>query len=137
MKPHHSPLPHGSREGGIQTWVSANVAPRVSEGQIARSELTPILEGGFGYFLQHVDTEPRLEGGRFVGFRLRSLYRGDPRFAAVDLTAGDTVTRVNGQSIERPEQALAVWNGLRVASELVVDYLRDDEPRQLRFAIVD
>jgi hypothetical protein len=102
-----------------------------------RAELLPILDAGFGRFLQGVITEPHLEGETFVGFRLTSLYPDDPRFASLDLQPGDTVVRVNASPIERPEQALAVWNGLRVASELVVEYRRGDETRELRFAIVD
>ena len=77
------------------------------------------------------------EGGRFVGFRVLSFYPDDPALSSVDLSSGDVVVRVNGQSIERPEHAIRVWDSLRVASELVVDVLRDGEPRELRFAIVD
>jgi hypothetical protein len=32
---------------------------------------------------------------------------------------------------------MAVWNSLRVASELWIEYLRGDERRELRFPIVD
>lgn len=112
-------------------------ASPTTEGTIARADLLPILDAGFGRFLQGVATEPHLEGGGFVGFRLTSLYPDDPRFASLDLQPGDTVVRVNASPIERPEQALAVWNGLRVASELVVEYRRGEEARELRFAIVD
>lgn len=108
-----------------------------ADGAIARAELDPVLEAGLGRFLQGVETEPALEDGRFVGFRILSLYPEDERLAAVDLKPGDVVLRVNGQPIERPEQALQVWNGLRVASELWIEYRRGDETRELRFQIVD
>lgn len=110
---------------------------RVVSGEIARADLVPILDAGFGRFLQGVDTEPHLSDGAFVGFRLRSLYPADERFQRIDLTSGDTIIAVNGQSIERPEHALQVWNSLRVASELMVEYLREGERREIRFAIVD
>ncbi len=109
-------------------------APR-TEGTIDRAELDPVLEAGLGRFLGRVTTEPHLENGRFVGHRLTAL-RSD-LFEGVDLRAGDTLLRVNGMPIERPEQALAAWNALRVASELTIDYLREGERRQLRFAIED
>jgi type II secretory pathway component PulC len=96
-----------------------------------------VLDAGFPRFLQKVTTEPHLHDGRFVGFRLVSFFPGDERFGDVDLKTGDTIVRVNGQPIERPEQALAVWNGLRVASQLTVEYLRADERRELRFSIRD
>ena len=111
--------------------------PPSVEGEIARTELTVVLDAGLGRFLQGVVTEPELEDGRFVGFRLISLYPEDERMRSVDLAPGDVITRVNGQPIERPEQALRVWSSLRVASELLVDYRREGEERQLRFAIVE
>jgi len=111
--------------------------PPAVEGEIARAALAVVLDGGLGRFLQGVVTEPELADGRFVGFRLVSLYPDDERMRAVDLVPGDVITSVNGQSIERPEQALRVWSSLRVASELLVDYRREGEERQLRFAIVD
>ena len=104
-------------------------------GQIPREELEQVLAIGLGAFLQHVSTEPDLREGRFVGFRLTEL--SAPFFDGVDLRPGDTVLSVNGMTIERPEEALRVWNGLRVASELTVEYLRDAERHQVRFAIRD
>jgi type II secretory pathway component PulC len=109
------------------------VAPPASEGTIARAELDGMLDAGLGHFLQRVATEPHLDEGRFVGHRVTRL-RGD-LFGGVDLQPGDTLLRVNGMPIERPEHALAAWNALRVASELTIDLLREGERRQLRFAI--
>ncbi len=109
-------------------------APPRREGTIARAELDAVLAEGLGRFLSHVVTEPHLDQGRFVGFRLREV---DALFEGVDLAAGDTLLSINGAPIERPEQALSVWNGLRVASELTIEYLRAGERRQLRFEIAD
>ena len=111
--------------------------PRVSTGAISRDELVPVLDGGLGRFLQNVKTEPAFHKGSFVGFRIVSLFPGEPAFASLDLRPGDTVTRINGKSIERPEQAAAVWEDLRTASNLVVDYERGGEQHALRFTIVD
>ena len=47
------------------------------------------------------------------------------------------ISRINGKPIERPEQAAAVWENLRTASNLVVDYQRGGEKHALRFMIVD
>jgi hypothetical protein len=111
--------------------------PRVSTGVISRDELLPVLDGGLGRFLQNVETEPAFHKGAFVGFRIVSLFPGEPAFASLDLRPGDTVTRINGKPIERPEQAAAVWESLRTASNLVVEYRRDGEEHALRFTIVD
>lgn len=110
-------------------------APLRSEGTIERAELDAVLEQGLGRFLQYVSTEPHLEDGRFVGFRFREL-RG-AFFAGIDLAPGDTLLSVNGAPIERPEQALRVWNELRVASELTLDVLHEGQQRRLRFEIVE
>lgn len=111
--------------------------PLPRQQAIARADLVPVLDAGLGRFLQGVSTEASLVDGRFVGFRILSLYPNDPRFRGVDLRPGDVVTRVNGTSIERPEGAFEVWNGLRVSSELMIEYLRDGERRELRYPIVD
>ncbi|MFO0697317.1 MAG: PDZ domain-containing protein [Polyangiales bacterium] len=111
--------------------------PLPREQAIARADLVPVLDAGLGRFLQGVSTEASLADGRFVGFRIVSLYPNDPRFRGVDLRPGDVVTRINGTSIERPEGAFQVWNGLRVSSELMIEYLRDGERRELRYPIVD
>lgn len=109
----------------------------VVQGEIPRDQLVGVLERGLGHFLRGVATEPHLQDGEFVGFRVVAMYPDDPRFARLDLQPGDVVTRINGQSIERPEQAFEVWSSLHVSSELLVDYLKDGEERSLRFAIVD
>ncbi|HSN81040.1 MAG TPA: hypothetical protein VLS88_00560 [Polyangiales bacterium] len=136
---------------GEETWETADEPPRkpavqsrlqapserVSSGTISRTELLAVLDRGLGRFLQHVETEPAFHKGSFVGFRIVSLFPGEPAFASLDLRPGDTVTRVNGKPIERPEQAAAVWRDLRTASKLVVDYRRGGEPLALQFEIVD
>lgn len=130
-----SPAPEATASTGAEAEAAAP-AP-IRPGEISRTSLTPVLEAGLGRFLQGVETDPDLQDGQFVGFRIGRLYPEDERFRAIDLGPGDTIVRVNGQSVERPEQALSVWNSLRVASELWIEYLRDGQPRELRFAIVD
>jgi S1-C subfamily serine protease len=111
--------------------------PRARTGVIARGELVPVLEGGLGRYLQNVETEPVFHQGAFVGFRIVSFFPGDLDYASLDLRPGDIVTHVNGRSIERPEQAVAVWEALHTASDLVVLYRRGHEELALRFRIVD
>lgn len=117
--------------------ATAPVAPATPPGVIRRAELAAVLDASPGYFLQHVQTEPRFEHGRFHGWRLVSFFPGDPRFSGVDLRAGDVVTRVNGRPIEAPDQFMAVWTALKSENELVVDVERDGRPRTLRWTIAD
>ena len=106
-------------------------------GAIPRAELAKVLDASPGYFLQHVQTEPRFARGHFHGWRLVSFFPGDARFAGIDLQAGDVVTRVNGKPIEEPDQFMTVWTELRGAKELVVDVERAGAPRTLRWTIAD
>ena len=120
--------PQGSVDG---------MTPRKRSGVIIRGDLVPVLEDGLGKFLQNVETEPTFHQGSFVGFRIVSFFPGDLDYASLDLRPGDIVTMVNGRSIERPEQAVGVWESLRSAENLVVHYRRGSEELALRFRIVD
>jgi type II secretory pathway component PulC len=104
---------------------------------IRRSAVQEALSAGPGAFLDRlaVDEHPVFLSGRFHGFRIAAL-RGDT-WVGVDLRPGDVVVRVNGFSIEHPEEAAEAFYSLRVASELRVEYERDGEPRELRFGIFD
>ncbi len=112
-------------------------APIVTEvGVIHRAALDEVLDRGLGAFLSRVGTQASLEGGRFVGFQLVEL-RDEALFSGIDIRAGDVVVAVNGQSIERPEQAFTAWSGLRVASEITLAVIRDGARQDLRFPIID
>lgn len=133
----HEPMQGAPSEGPKPESHRMQPHPRVVTGRIVRDDLTAVLDEGLGRFLQNVETEPAFYKGAFVGFRILSLFPGDPVYASLDLRPGDTVTSVNSQPIERPEQAAAIWEDLRTASKLVVDYRRDDQSYALRFDIVD
>lgn len=108
-----------------------------SPAVLTRAVLTRAVHNGFGTFLSTVTVSPVLSHGRFVGFRLdhaRHLTRWNT--AGMALRTGDIVTRVNGRSVERPDDALAVFEGLTTATELRVEVLRDGSPRELHLAVL-
>jgi S1-C subfamily serine protease len=107
----------------------------LAPGVLARSALRRAVDAGLGRWLGGVDVEAARAGGRFSGWRIRRLYPGDPCYAALDLRPGDVVTRINGASIERPEQANALFVSLPAAPALTVEYLRDAAPRSLTLTI--
>jgi len=111
--------------------------PRVTSGVIERHELIRVLDDGLGQYLRNVEIKPEFRKGSFVGFRIVTLFPGDLTYASLDLRPGDTVTRVNGKPISRPEEASALWKELRTASDLVVDYRRENTHHTMRFVIVD
>lgn len=108
-----------------------------ARGAIPRRDLLQFLDRNPAAFLRSVDSEPRFEAGRFRGWRIVSLFPGDPRFTDIDVHSGDVVTRVNGLPIEQPDQFIAVWQELRTAHELRVELLRNGRPRIARWTIID
>jgi hypothetical protein len=101
-------------------------------GTIEREGLVAIVDQGLGRFLQHVRLEPALANGKFGGFRVAGL---DPAWRGAGLESGDVITRLNGQPIERPEQALVAFESLRTASEVKVDFLRAGVPSNVRYRV--
>lgn len=101
-------------------------------GVIEREGLVAIVDQGLGRFLQHVQLEPAVANGKFGGFRVAAL---DPAWKGAGIESGDVITRLNGQPIERPEQAMAAFESLRTASEVKVEFLRDGTPANLSFRI--
>ena len=92
---------------------------RLRSRRCDRSEVHRVVAGGLGAFLSRVsldDHPAKAPDGKFVGFRINSLQGNS--WKGVDLKPGDVVTKVNGFPIERPEQALEVFQSLDVASEL-------------------
>ena len=116
---------------------SSLMTPRRRNGVIKRYELDKVLDRGLGNYLQNIETEPAFDQGRFIGFRIVTLFPGDLTYASLDLRPGDVVTSVNARPISRPEQASAVWEALRTASDLTVEYTRGDTDHTMRFVIVD
>jgi type II secretory pathway component PulC len=102
---------------------------------IRREDLLKVLSAGPAALLAQVVTEPVLNQGRFVGFRINGFPAGTPR--GIDLKPGDVILLVNGKKIQRPENYFAVFQELRVAGELQVTLLRDDEEKVLYYPIVD
>lgn len=106
-------------------------------GVIKRASLVAVVNAGMARWLQAVDGDRALANHRFQGWLIKNLHPADPCYAQVDLRRGDVVQKVNGKSIEKPDQAFEVFESLRTAPTLVVDYLRDGKPRQLSLTITD
>ncbi len=103
--------------------------------ELSRTAVVETVDAGLGRFLQRVDVEPALLGGRFEGFRIVALRPAD-FWAGVDLAPGDIVTQVNGMPIERETQAYDAFVSLKTAKTLSVRFIRDGRPRELTLPIV-
>ena len=110
--------------------------PPVIDGQdIPRPVLLAVLSGGVGRFLQRVRVEPSLDRGRFTGWRLLQVFDAAQQGPA-GLRPGDVVQRVNGQSIERPEQFKTVWDSLATESLLILQVERGGQRSEIRHRIL-
>jgi hypothetical protein len=102
-------------------------------GQVERSALRRVLDAGIGSFLGSVQLIPRLDAHqRFVGWEI-------VRFAypSVDLYPGDVVLAVNHRVLERPDDALRLWDDLRASDVIEVVGERNGVPFRLRYQVVD
>ena len=111
------------------------LALEINAGVISRATLRAELARGIGRFLRDVRTEPAFSRGRFVGWRVLELFPKRPEIRVQVLRPGDTVLRVNGRSVERPEEFKQVWDSLAEARELVLDIQRDTRASKLRYTI--
>lgn len=100
-------------------------------GVVTRAELETHLRDGAQSFIQKVRVRPAFRGGRFLGWRVLAYEGPGP------IRIGDVVMRVNGEELERPDQFMKAWNGLRGRSDLVVEMIRAGKRVALRFPIVD
>jgi hypothetical protein len=119
--------------------ATGSASPRpgtaVAITSFARADVERVVDAGLGRFLGHVALEPRLSAGKFTGWSIVALQPPE-LWQGIDLQAGDIVTRVNGMPIEREMEAFDAFQAVRQASTLEVSYLRQNQPRTLRFTIV-
>lgn len=100
-------------------------------GRIARTDMNAVLDAGLSAFFRTIQVSANVKKGKLVGYTIVKSA------APLDLQPGDVVTRINGLQLDKPENAQVLWQELRVASELRVDFLRSGSPLCLRYAIDD
>jgi hypothetical protein len=139
-----APAKHADSEPAPETGTApatqAPSAPRTCDlferpGLLKRVAVVRLLDAGLPRWLAGVEGDRALANRRFQGWLVKSIYPDDPCYKDLDLRAGDVVQKVNGKSIEKPEQAFDVAESLRSAPSLTVDYLRDGKPRRLSIDI--
>ena len=104
---------------------------------LRRAAVVRVVDRGLGQLAVPGAGGARAQGRKFTGWQISQLYPEDPCYRAVDLQAGDVVTRVNGASLEKPDQANQVFQGLRTAPGLEVELLRQGVQRRVSLTIAD
>jgi S1-C subfamily serine protease len=106
-------------------------------GVLRRAALIRLINAGLPRWMQGVEGDRMLANHRFQGWLIKSLYPGDRCYQEIDLHSGDIVQKVNGKSIEKPEQAFDVAESLRTAPAIVVEFLRAGKSQRITLAISD
>jgi len=107
----------------------------IDGGEIPRAALQAELAKGIGRFLQQVRVQPVVSRGRFMGWRLASIFPNRADVQVQALRPGDIVLRANGQAIERPEELVVLWGTLATADQIVLEIQRGNETTTVRYAI--
>ncbi len=130
------PLPSDLEHADAKAAQAARAKPAPgAPGTLRRADVERVVDAGLGRFLAHVALEPRVSAGKFTGWTIMALEPPD-MWQGVDIKPGDVVTRVNGMPIERETEAYDAFQAVRQAPTLEVSYLRQNQPRTLKFAIV-
>jgi S1-C subfamily serine protease len=133
------PMPPPEPRAPASPGGSVSATPRpgtaIAITSLQRADVERVVDAGLGRFLSHVGLEPRLSAGKFTGWSVVALEPPE-LWQGIDLQPGDIVTRVNGLPIERETEAFEAFQAVRQAPLLEVSYLRQNQPRTLRFTIV-
>jgi hypothetical protein len=130
------PLPSDLERADAKAARAANAKPAPgAPGTLRRADVESVVDAGLGRFLAHVVLEPRVSAGKFTGWTIMALEPAD-MWQGVDIKPGDVVTRVNGMPIERETEAYDAFQAVRQAPTLEVSYLRQNQPRTLKYTIV-
>ncbi len=108
-----------------------------TQADVPRAVFDAWLERGPQYLLSQVVPMPVTQAKRFLGFRLSRWFPAHPEVHEGAVRTGDVVLRVNGRSVERPDQFLYAWKQLRGVEAVVIEGTRDGAPLKATLRIVD
>ena len=124
-------VPEATAEATLEP-PPARVAPRGPT--LTREAFDRTLDAGPGAFLGRVKVRAVMTGGRFVGWEVLEM---DPAFAGGGVRVGDVVERVNGLSVEKPDDFAAAWQALRGVGAVELGIRRNGEESVVRIPVVE
>jgi type II secretory pathway component PulC len=115
--------------------LAADRPPRT----IYRAELDRALARGPGWLLGQLDPEPVRNGGRFVGWRIASVFPDAPDVCppGCDLLPGDVILAVQGDPLQTPHALEAMIARLDALSALEIDRVRDGTREHVVYTLLD
>lgn len=77
---------------------------------------------------------PNYRGGKYEGFRMIGM-GGGSLFSDIGFLNGDIVQAINGERIDSPNKALALYEALKNKARVTVLIERDGQPKTIRYTI--
>lgn len=77
---------------------------------------------------------PNYKNGKYEGFRMIGM-GGESLFKDIGFNNGDIVQAINGERIDSPNKALALYEALKNKARVTVLVERDGQPKTLRYTI--
>jgi general secretion pathway protein C len=106
----------------------------VDKWKLSRKDVTDIL-GDVNNFMTQVAVNPYFESGKPAGFRI-SRIQSDSLLRNIGLRNGDIIKRVNGLSIETPEQAFEAYKQIQNEPVIRIDIQRQRQEKTLTYEIM-
>ncbi|MCB9547745.1 MAG: hypothetical protein H6706_18110 [Myxococcales bacterium] len=104
-------------------------------GAITRGDLEAVVAAGAQRFIASLQVVPVMDGRRFRGFQLAGVRPDSPLAGSENVRVGDVVVAVNGLPVERPDQFMKAWGGLKKAERIDVKLLRGAQPLVYRWTV--
>ncbi len=137
------PMPERANPTATPT-PSARAAPEADAVQGVKK----LAEGAYNLDRSHVNDKlkdvsqlgtqvrvvPNYKGGKYEGFRMIGM-GGESLFKDIGFINGDIVQAINGERIDSPNKALALYEALKNKARVTVLIERDGQPKTLRYTI--
>lgn len=120
------PAPSGNNPPGIK---------KDGDGvySLERSSINDRLKD-FTQLIRQVRNVPSYRGGKYQGFRMTGM-GGGSLFADIGFLHGDIVQAINGERIDSPNKALALYEALKNKARVTVLIERDGQPKTIRYTV--
>lgn len=117
-------------DAGVAT-ADAPRLPGARGGDVSRAQVKAVLDAGPAEILRGLEVAARRSENGFTGWRLVRFVGDAPPFTGVDVAPGDVLLRVNGHTLESPQDLSALW--LELYTAVAIDALIERDG--LTFAI--
>jgi len=102
---------------------------------IKRKELA-YYAGNFDAIWQNIKIQEQMESGKLSGFKVEWIKK-DSVFAKLGLQEGDIITGINGKAVTSVSEAIKIYQNLNAIDNLTIDIKRNNQERQLDYAIYE